>query len=533
MTATLGDLLNRASEPLSEAASIRDLPSSTVVVASMRLRTVVEAMSRYVANPHAYPESSAAARASARMFRASRNLARAAEAGRNLPGPGAAHPLPARIETSVPALIAGLDMLATHYTTDTDGWVLPRSPWADVLAVPATRTALLAEVADMAAIIGAACRALAGVPSPALPQASREALRAAGSQLRALLPGPAGEPEYRQLVRAVPAAMAAPRQTPDQPEPVVELCEGITASAERIRSLTWRPAPGSLWPPSPSLSAWRWSGHACAITGRISEQILAGLAERSSALGLMSTGPALSYAAIAAGTAWNAWRHTASMAALLTEAVPWEAPGALRDDLDDLMIRLGRLAYANPMWTPAASQRAPLKDLAELAPGAGDLRIVLAAVHQATDSLDRVATADLNSVRSADPRQIVPQVAAQVPASAAELVRMYEMTSHAMGRAAAAVGVPAAAAGTQSSFLSVMREVHRAAAEATPDRQRDRLLTAIQDKPPGVGPALWRASFPGQLPSAPHAEEPARQPERARPSPNRATRLTASTQTHR
>ncbi len=37
---------------------------------------------------------------------------------------------------------------------------------------------------------------------------------------------------------------------------------------------------------------------------------------------------------------------------MLTERISWDTPAPIRDDLTDLMIRLGRLAYINPLWTP-------------------------------------------------------------------------------------------------------------------------------------------------------------------------------------
>ncbi len=51
MTAAFGDFLDLAAGSLSETASVRDLPSSTVVATATRLRRLVTALSRYVADP--------------------------------------------------------------------------------------------------------------------------------------------------------------------------------------------------------------------------------------------------------------------------------------------------------------------------------------------------------------------------------------------------------------------------------------------------------------------------------------------------
>jgi hypothetical protein len=462
MTAvTLGDLLDSASGSLHEATSVRDLHTSTIVAASVRLRRVVTALSRYVAEPRAYPDPAAATYAQVRLFQAAGSLARAARAGAAVPGPGAAHPFTAVAGSGVAPLIAGLDLLATHYTEDRLGFVERRSPWADVLAAPATRTALLAEIAAVADAAGSACNALAVLPAPALPAASRDALRAAAAQLSAILPAPAGEPDYRQLVRAVPDAMTATRSPASEAEPVAVLCDQIAASAARIRVLTWNQPPDRLWPPAPSLGTWRWQASACAITGRISEQILAGLADRAPGLGLAAHRPALEHAAGATAAAWPAWRHTASTARRLTEAVPWDAPGPLQEDLTDLMVRLGRLAYANPMWTPAASQRAPTRTPAELAPLAIDLPMVLDAVHHAADALVHVAAADLALAQAARPGQITPAAPEAVNVTAEDLVDLYAMTSQAAARCAKATGAVAARIGTPSVYVPVPAATNR------------------------------------------------------------------------
>jgi hypothetical protein len=51
-------------------------------------------------------------------------------------------------------------------------------------------------------------------------------------------------------------------------------------------------------------------------------------------------------------------------------------------DASDLMLRLGRLIWDDPGWTPARSQRAQPRPLAALAPEPGTIKLLLAAVHQ-------------------------------------------------------------------------------------------------------------------------------------------------------
>ena len=64
------------------------------------------------------------------------------------------------------------------------------------------------------------------------------------------------------------------------------------------------------------------------------------------------------------------------------------APGIA--DTSDLILRLGRLAFTDPGWTPHRSRSAPLRDVADLAPDTVQAAVVVAAVHHAMDSLAQV-----------------------------------------------------------------------------------------------------------------------------------------------
>ena len=70
------------------------------------------------------------------------------------------------------------------------------------------------------------------------------------------------------------------------------------------------------------------------------------------------------------------------------------------NEIGDLVLRLGRLAYANPGWTPATTAAVSRKP-AELAPTLGDLRNVLTAIHHAVDTLTHIAVTDRRCARQA------------------------------------------------------------------------------------------------------------------------------------
>src|SRR6266704_2351085 len=85
---------------------------------------------------------------------------------------------------------------------------------------------------------------------------------------------------------------------------------------------------------------------------------------------------------------------------MITESRLLQTPAMT--EATDLVLRMGRLVWDNPQWTPARSDRAPRRTPAALAPGANALNSVVAAVHQAVDALTRVAMTDIQAVEAAD-----------------------------------------------------------------------------------------------------------------------------------
>jgi hypothetical protein len=70
-------------------------------------------------------------------------------------------------------------------------------------------------------------------------------------------------------------------------------------------------------------------------------------------------------------------------------------------ELDDLVLRTGRLAYRNPAWTPRSADASAIRDPAGLAGTSTDLTAVVAAVHHAADAVGFVAIHDGRSVLAA------------------------------------------------------------------------------------------------------------------------------------
>ena len=192
------------------------------------------------------------------------------------------------------------------------------------------------------------------------------------------------------------------------------------------------------------------------------------------------------------GTAWQqvdqVWDLVTTESRLLQTPAMTEAT--------DLVLRMGRLVWGNPQWTPARSDRAPRRTPAALAPGANALNSVVAAVHQAVDAaLTRVAMADIQAVEAADRagRLYVPtrSVAADydvprpfVPAPLDRFLALkdaYQAALNASMGAAQVLDELAVAARAPSVALALAR----AAASVQPPRRVDsRMAVSTSRRPP-------------------------------------------------
>jgi hypothetical protein len=126
-----------------------------------------------------------------------------------------------------------------------------------------------------------------------------------------------------------------------------------------------------------------------AVVCHISEILLTTLADRAELAG----------SAEAAGLACVRWREVmAAWTDMTTGLGGLRAPGIA--DTGDLVVRLGRLAFADPGWTPVRSRGAPVRAAGELAPDGRQAAVVAGAVHHAAEALACVAAADSRAMRA-------------------------------------------------------------------------------------------------------------------------------------
>ena len=214
------------------------------------------------------------------------------------------------------------------------------------------------------------------------------------------------------MLAAIPANLP-PAYHPLTGETTVPgLCEGVITTAARLQYGAAAFARTARWSAQATSTSWRHDALASAITADSSEVIVRGLAQRVTSLGLRPAHPGVTrYSARALILACTAWRAFTGEWDLLSTGIRRRAGiSPVAAEIDDLVLRIGQLAYRNPGWTPACGDARLARNPGDLAPDADTLPAVLAAVHHATDTLTHIAVTDQRCVRQAagDHRLYIP-----------------------------------------------------------------------------------------------------------------------------
>ncbi len=409
--------------------------------------------------------------------------------GNDALGRGPADPLAARLAASAAALAAGRDLLRTHAITGTGGqWEL-RSRWAAVIGSGPVTQALAAEVARwskslayLTAWLSAAAQMDAATPAPimhGLAAATPLLLTASTTLTAAQHEHPATAPDA-ELLHAVPVNHVPQPRPPSDNETVTDLAAGITVSAARVQALALGTVEQAAWAPELTAESWRWTATGAAIICDLSQLLLGSLAERAA---LFTGAPAvtaqLHAAADSAASSCARWRAVrAAWQDITTDTRGLTAPAI--PDTRDLIIRLGRLAFTEPRWTPVRARRAPPRDPADLAPGPAQAAVVTGAIHYAADTLASLADTDLRAVqagRRADrlymPTRKLPEYYDvpyrhwKAPASEiAALLDAYQAASAASSRAATDLDALAVTMNAPSRALAAARAATTSTARA-------------------------------------------------------------------
>jgi hypothetical protein len=130
------------------------------------------------------------------------------------------------------------------------------------------------------------------------------------------------------------------------------------------------------------------------------ETVYRAQAERARQLGYHALVPGLDAAAGHADDSRRAWLAVArAWDNTVTDTRGYLSRPAA--EAGHLALWTGRLAYADPAWTPARRPSHAVRDPANLAPGPAALTEIASALHYAADSLARAARTDLDTVGTA------------------------------------------------------------------------------------------------------------------------------------
>jgi hypothetical protein len=313
------------------------------------------------------------------------------------------------IDAAASALIAARDLLHTHTASRQDGFLADRSSWAPILTKPAFHRAVSTEIAVLAGKASAIGTSLLIWPpvEETGTTPTRQALARACQQLQILhvairaahqrAPVRAND---RDLTRAVPVAITPARHLPDGKEGVTKLCDGIIIAAERLRhsarQATMRPGNS----PDLNVESLRHAAAAAVATSHHCAQLLKALACTPEAFGPVQPTTELDQAAEAAAQARDSWYRISRA----LDGVTSDMTGHITaDTIDtrDLALWTGRLTYANPDWTLGSGPRQPARQARHLTSSPDRARLVLAAVHHASDALQDLAAIHQQQARLA------------------------------------------------------------------------------------------------------------------------------------
>ena len=333
-----------------------------------------------------------------------------------------AHPTAWHLARAAAQLVAGRDLLHTHFSNDpsTGGWTRT-STWAKVIHSAPVTDALLSEIGGLAAKLAPwmVRLSLESAPDSAMPAVagltfhdSGRWLWAAAFRLETRSSHPDSAAEGRNVLTAIPANLP-PAYRPLSAETTVPgLCQSVITTAARLQYGAAAFARTARWSAHATSASWRHDALASAITADSSDVIIRSLARRAASIGLH---PAiqghLDNSARALKLACTAWRAVTGEWDLLTTGNHKRAGvSPIAAEMDDLVLRIGRLAYRNPGWTPACGDASLARQAADLAPSADAIPAVLAAVHHATDTLTHMAVTDRRCVcqAAADHRLYIP-----------------------------------------------------------------------------------------------------------------------------
>lgn len=299
------------------------------------------------------------------------------------------------LDAAATAMTMGMDLLQTHLASEPDGTRIGHSEWASAVTSPQVARATLHELAGWASRL-AAHASHAAQSGQHGPTGTRDDLNRASQWLWALswevedarvrTPLPAADLE---LLHAIPVNHLPARRLPTARETVPGLCDGIVNTAERARHAARQAAADAAWSPAVNMDSLRDTATYCTVTAWNCSIILNTLTRRR-----IDLDPELRAQLADAADAADHARARWLVAAGIWDDVGTDTRGThvqANAETADLPLWTGRLAYADPAWTPAAGPHHATRAPASLIRDPSDLARVVAAVHHASHTITQLA----------------------------------------------------------------------------------------------------------------------------------------------
>ncbi|MEW9533592.1 hypothetical protein [Microbispora sp. NPDC049125] len=294
-------------------------------------------------------------------------------------GSSAQHPIPLHLSAAAVAWGAAGDVLATHFSPRRTH---ARSDWTTVITDQRVRSHLLSEVAGHALALSSILDRTAHAHAADI-RAARHLLSSSPMVAAARLDGSAA-------LRVVPLNQpAAPEPIPQVAQTADELRAGITTGAEALRALRYHDT-------DKGPAEWHRTALAASIITHISARMLTQLTRRAYELNpdrQHDLGQLLQRATDGLDQSHAEWKGVRR--AWLRHLRPGPVARSLRQQhLEQVAVRLGRLLYANPMWTPAPHDAAEIKSPQALATSTGAMVPTLRSVLHTFEALIAVTEQD-------------------------------------------------------------------------------------------------------------------------------------------
>jgi anti-sigma regulatory factor (Ser/Thr protein kinase) len=385
------------------------------------------------------------------------------------------------LDAAAATMLLGRDLLHTHLHSRPGGGTQARSDWAAVVtSIPVTR-AVLHHLAGWARQI-APYGSHAAVTGQRGTTAQRRQLSTACQCLSTLAWAVDAAHEQQpvrasdlHLLHAVPVNELARPHHPAGNDHVGDLCAGIVSTAERVRAAARLSAVHAAWSPALTRESLRQAADYSTVISWNCHLILQTLAGHPAADVTGKAGSRLANAANYADHARAAWLRAAEAWDTITTDTRGRISRTTRDTAD-LALWTGRLAYADPHWTPELGPSHATRQPGQLLAEPQNLADLVDAVHHASHATARLASDTLAQLHTAAatgrlvvptrrlPAQFdVPYRFAQAPRPCAQpLLDAYAAASAASEQATAAVAQVAAAVQAPSRVLTTIRAAGRA-----------------------------------------------------------------------